>query len=439
MVLISTVFALSLYAGSRMVGSTTHPAAAPPPEAPPAEQVLTLPPSAADVTQEQGVENSAGRQQATWKTAQVKSGDTLSAIFDRHLIEQKHLHNILQLGKPVQALKRIYPGQKIELLSEHGSLLELRLHIDRENMLIIRSEGESFSASMDHNAVERQLATTIGVINDSLFLSAQQAGLSDNIIMRLVGIFGWDIDFALDIRKGDSFAVIFEELFQDGERVGNGRILAAEFTNRGKTYRAAWYKDPKDHGDYFDERGRSMRKAFLRTPVNFSRISSRFSLGRKHPVLNKIRAHRGVDYAAPTGTPIKAAGDGRVSYRGRKGGYGKVIEIHHGGKYSTLYAHLNGYARGSAKGSKVRQGQIIGYVGSTGLATGPHLHYEFRVNGVHRNPLTVKLPDAKPIEKAYLAEFKAESRHLFTQLAGISPAAPTAVSSRSETGPDADT
>ncbi|KPK40462.1 MAG: peptidase M23, partial [Gammaproteobacteria bacterium SG8_47] len=245
--------------------------------------------------------------------------------------------------------------------------------------------------------------------------AGQRAGLSDNLIMELAAIFGWDVDFALDIREGDEFAVIYEEHFLDGEKLRDGAIIGAEFVNQGQRYQAVRYTDPEGRGDYFTPDGMSMRKAFLRTPVEFSRISSRFGT-RKHPVLNKFRAHKGVDYAAPQGTPIKAAGDGKVIFAGTKGGYGRTAIIQHGGRYSTLYAHMSKFARGVRSGKYVRQGQTIGYVGSSGLATGPHLHYEFRVNGVHRNPLTVKLPEAAPISAALKSDFIDHADRLTRQL-----------------------
>ncbi len=234
--------------------------------------------------------------------------------------------------------------------------------------------------------------------------------------MELAAIFGWDVDFALDIRAGDSFTVVYEELYLNGEKLRDGDILAAEFNNRGKRYRAIRYQDPRGRTEYYSPDGKNMRKAFLRTPVAFTRISSRFSLGRKHPILHHIRAHKGVDYAAPRGTPIKATGDGKIVFRGRKGGYGNTIIIQHGGRYSTLYAHMSRFARSLRTGRRVRQGQVIGYVGSTGLATGPHLHYEFRINGAHHNPLTVRLPDASPLPRKYRRNFKASTAPYLAQL-----------------------
>jgi len=249
-----------------------------------------------------------------------------------------------------------------------------------------------------------------------LFIAAQKAGLPDNLTMQLADIFGWDIDFALDIREGDQFTILYEEFYLDGEKIKNGRILAAEFVNSGKVFQAVRYAAPGKDADYYSLDGKSMRKAFLRTPVDYRRISSRFTLGRKHPILNTIRAHKGVDYAASTGTPIRVTGNGKIIFRGTKGGYGNTIIVQHANKYSTLYAHMSRYKGGLRKGSRVKQGQIIGYVGSTGLATGPHLHYEFRVNNVHRDPLRVKLPGAPPLDKKYLADFKSESAALIAQL-----------------------
>ena len=234
--------------------------------------------------------------------------------------------------------------------------------------------------------------------------------------MELASLFGWDVDFVLDIREGDSFSVMYEEHFLDGEKIDEGPILAAQFTNQGNTFTALRYTDSAGDSNYFTPDGYSMRKAFLRSPVDFARISSRFNLQRKHPVLNRIRAHKGVDYAASTGTPIKSAGDGKIIFRGVKGGYGNVVIVQHGGNITTLYAHMKSFKRGQSVGSRVKQGQVIGFVGSSGLATGPHLHYEFRLNGVHKNPLTVKLPQAEPVAKAEKGSFDLAANKLMVQL-----------------------
>ena len=255
-----------------------------------------------------------------------------------------------------------------------------------------------------------------GVIKSSLSASAQRAGMSHSMTMAMANIFGYDIDFAQDIRQGDEFDVIYEQKMVDGKVVGTGNILSARFTNRGKTYSAVRYTNKAGSTSYYTADGNSMRKAFIRPPVDFARISSRFSAGRKHPILNKIRAHKGVDYAAPRGTPIKAAGDGKVLLAGRRGGYGNTVIIQHGSTYQTLYGHMQGFAKGVKTGSTVKQGQVIGYIGTTGLSTGPHLHYEFQVNGVHVDPLGQKLPMADPIAKAERQRFMQLSQPLVARM-----------------------
>ena len=352
-----------------------------------------------------------------WHEITVKSGDSLAAIFSRVGISAGELHTLLAQGGATHNLKKIYPGQTLRLMTNADQqLVRLSYKIDELSTLDISRTGDEFEISTTHRTPERRVKNASGSIDNSLFLSAQTAGLSDSMTMELAGIFGWDIDFALDIRKGDQFTVLYEELYLDGERVGNGDILAAEFINQGTRYQAVRYTDAGGKTDYYSLDGKSMRKAFLRTPVEFSRISSGFSLGRKHPILNRIRAHKGVDYAATTGTPIKATSNGKIIFRGKKGGYGNTIMIQHGAKYSTLYAHMSKFRSGLKTGSRVKQGQVIGYIGSSGLATGPHLHYEFRVDGVHRDPLKVKLPGAEPLDSKYLADFSSKAQSLLAKL-----------------------
>jgi murein DD-endopeptidase MepM/ murein hydrolase activator NlpD len=367
-----------------------------------------------------------------WQTVKVKRGDNLSLIFSRLGISPQSLYNILTLGDETKTLKRIRPGQVIKVeLAEQSQLLGLMYEIDPTHSLRVWQNGDNgFKSSLIERPVEHRTAHSSGVINSSLFEAAQQAGLSDRLTMELAGIFGWDIDFALDIRDGDSFSVIYDDLYVDGKQLRHGDILAAEFVNNGTTYRAVRFTDASGHSDYYSPDGKSMRKAFLRTPVEFSRISSYFSTARYHPILNRIRAHKGVDYAAPIGTPVKATGDGKVAFVGRRGGYGNAIELQHGARYSTLYGHLSRFARGLHRGDHVRQGQIIGYVGMTGLATGPHLHYEFRIDGVHRNPLKVKIPDAAPISAQYKQDFMITSRRFLAQLEAIDGASSVALNDR---------
>ncbi len=356
------------------------------------------------------------RQDIDWQTATVKSGDNLALIFARQGLSPQELDRLMRSDKSTAAFKRLMPGQQFEFGIHNGKLQQLVYKIDDLSTLkVSRDADDNFVVATDTRQMETRVTNTTGVIDSSLFLAAQAAGLSDNLIMELAGIFGWDIDFALDIRRGDHFTLVYEELFLDGQKKRDGNILAAEFVNRGKSYRALRYTDASGQSDYYSPDGRSMRKAFIRTPVDFTRISSRFGK-RYHPTLKKRKNHHGVDYAAPRGTPIKAAGDGKLIHVGRKGGYGKTVIIQHGGKYSTLYAHMSRIKPGMRRGKRVRQGQIIGYVGSTGRSTGPHLHYEFRVNGVHRNPLTVRLPDAAPIKKKYKADFLNKSRRLVALL-----------------------
>jgi murein DD-endopeptidase MepM/ murein hydrolase activator NlpD len=348
---------------------------------------------------------------------EIKSGESLSSIFKSYELSANLLHRIVHSSKEAKQLTDIRPGETLHLqLTDDNQLLGLRLEHNKIRSLEITPFENSFSSAELTREVEVRTAHTGGVIESSLYLAAQEAGLSENLIMELANIFGWDIDFALEIRAGDHFTVIYQEDFLDGEKLRDGPILAAEFVNRGRSYRALRYVDETGHADYFTPEGRSMRKAFLRAPVDFRRISSRFAKERYHPVLGKKRPHRGVDYSAKTGTPIKAAGDGKIIHRGRKGGYGRTVIIQHGQRYTTLYAHLSRYNKKAKSGSRVKQGQIIGYVGKSGLATGPHLHYEFRVNGVHRNPLTIKLPAAKPIAKKYLEDFQLKSQPLLSRL-----------------------
>jgi murein DD-endopeptidase MepM/ murein hydrolase activator NlpD len=380
----------------------------------------TMPDSVSETTEpvaETPVMTSTASPDEDWQEITVKSGDSLAGIFSRLDISPQELHALLEEGGATHNLKKIYPGQTLRVVTgEDNRLIRLSYPIDQLNTLEVARNDAGFDVSTVTRTPEFITRNASGMIDSSLFLAGNKAGLSDSLTMELAGIFGWDIDFVLDIRKGDQFTVLYEQMSLDGETIGNGTILAAEFINRGKRYQAIRYTDSGGKTDYYSMDGKSMRKAFLRTPVEFSRISSRFSLGRKHPILNKIRAHKGVDYAASRGTPIKATGDGKIVHRGKKGGYGNTIIIQHGTQYSTLYAHMSKYRGGLKNGSRVKQGQIIGYIGSSGLATGPHLHYEFRVNGVHRDPLRVKLPGAEPLKKKYRDDFNTRAEALLAQL-----------------------
>jgi murein DD-endopeptidase MepM/ murein hydrolase activator NlpD len=365
------------------------------------------------------VTNSAALAEQRSRRVKVRSGDSLSVIFNREGISRRDLATLLRTGDAGSSLRRLQPGQELifTLAPDQTSLASMRFELDETRTFkAVRNGPDSFTARIDTQPLERRVATASAVIENALFFAGQRAGLSDRLIMKMVAIFGWDVDFALDVRAGDRFTVVYEELYKNGEKVRDGDILASEFNNRGRAIRAVRYVNKDDRAEYFSPEGFSMRKAFLRTPVNFRRISSRFNRGRMHPVLQRMRAHKGVDYAAAKGTPIKAAGHGRVISSGRKGGYGKTVVLQHGGKYTTLYAHMTRIHSRAKKGKRVKQGEIIGYVGSTGLATGPHLHYEFRVHGVHKDPLRVKLPKALPIESRYKKDFLRKTTPLIAQL-----------------------
>lgn len=353
-----------------------------------------------------------------WREFKVRKNDNMALLFKRAKIKPSQLAAVMDSGKAAKQLRKIFPGDIIRVLTdETGQLIALRYEIDHKYFLMVVRKDGGLESNVFQYKIETRTAQASGEIDSSLFLAAQKSGISENIIMELAGIFGWDIDFVLDIRKGDRFTLIYEELFRNGEKIGDGNILTAEFINNKKTYRAIRYTNPQTNRDeYYAQDGKSMRKAFLRSPVQFSRISSRFSGNRYHPILHKFRSHKGVDYAARRGTPVRSSGDGKVIFKGRKGGYGRVVIVQHGSKYRTVYAHLNSYDRKIRVGKKVKQGQTIAYVGSSGLATGPHLHYEFRLNGVHRNPLTVRLPVAKPVPKKYMADFKSSTAPLFAKL-----------------------
>lgn len=346
----------------------------------------------------------------------VGRGDTMEKLFRKNKLSLGQLMTIAQLDEAKRLFRKIKPGDVFEVTHDEGQLLSMYSKLNLTSALRIEKDESNFVAKVVERPVETRKRHAYGVIDTSLFESAAEAGLSDKVIMNVAGIFAWDIDFVLDIRSGDNYYIQFEEIWQDGEFVADGEIIAAEFNNNGRSIQAIRFKDKNDRSDYFTPEGNSVRKAFIRNPVDFTRISSNFNPNRRHPILNTIRAHRGVDYAAPRGTPIKASGDGKVIFRGTKSGYGKAVILQHGGNITTLYAHMSGYAAKARLSSRVRQGQTIGYVGATGLATANHLHYEYRINGVHRNPRTVSLPDAQPIAAEYREKFLATAKPIIREL-----------------------
>jgi len=335
----------------------------------------------------------------------IGRGDTLDKLFRQHNLNLGHLAAIAKLEQPKKLFRRLKPGDEFDILHDSGSVVSMFSVLDLTSALQIERGDDGFSATIIERPIDVRKRMAYGVIETSLFESGADAGLSDKVIMNVAGIFAWDVDFVFDIRTGDNFYVQYEEIWQNGEFVSDGEIVAAEFNNNGRTHRAIRFIDSDGISDYFTPDGDSVRKAFIRAPVDFTRVSSNFNPRRRHPILNTIRAHRGVDYAAPRGTPIKASGDGKVIFRGVKSGYGKTVILQHGGNITTLYAHMSGFAASARIGSRMRQGQTIGYVGATGLATANHLHYEYRLNGAHRNPRTVALPKAEPIDAKYRDKF----------------------------------
>ena len=350
-----------------------------------------------------------------WVEQSVGSGDSLSTLFSRAKLSALAVYKVTS-SKDGKLLRNLFPGESFRFgLNQAGELEELHYIQSRLVSRVYSLEGDSYVSRLRELKPDTLLNYREGIINDSLYLSAQQANLPDKLIMELANIFAWDIDFVFDIRQGDSFAILFEEKYLDGDKLGVGDIVAASFTNRGKTYSTVRYTDKNGKSDYYTPEGLSMRKAFLRSPVKFMYISSSFKLNRFHPIQKRWKAHRGIDYRAKTGTPVRAAGDGTVIESSTNRFNGKYVFIQHGDGIVTKYLHLS--KRSVSRGKKVSQGQIIGLVGATGMAEAPHLHYEFVVNGVHRNPRTVKLPQANPISATELAAFKLATTPVLTQLA----------------------
>jgi murein DD-endopeptidase MepM/ murein hydrolase activator NlpD len=372
-----------------------------------------------DIPQQQVVEqlalptlNAAGdNEQSFLREERVQRGDTVMGLLQRLGVDDPAAMGFMKGNTTAHSLfRQLSPGKNLTArTSPKGELQTLIFPLNggKDQALVIERRGDGFSASEQALPLETQVIMKSAEIRFSLFGATDAAGIPDSVATQLADIFGGDIDFHRDIRKGDRFSVIYESVNHLGRAVRSGRILAAEFVNDGKTYRAAWFSDPvSGESGYYTADGKSIRKAFLRSPLEFSRITSGFTSSRFHPVLQKWRAHQGTDFGAPTGTRVKATGDGVVEFVGVKGGYGKVIVLRHQSRYSTLYGHLSAFASGLNKGDRVSQGDVIGLVGATGLASGPHLHYEFRINEVHQDPLAIVLPGAPPLQPQQLGLFR---------------------------------
>ncbi len=355
-----------------------------------------------------------------WQNIKVQSGDSISTIFQKVGLSDQDMFQLLNSSDEAKILDRIYPGYQLDFkIPEQGELEQLRiLKSPLEGILFTRGDNGYQAEAILKEAQLRQ-SFKVGTIADSLFMAGQQEQIPAVHIMEMANIFGGVIDFILDPRQGDQFSILYEEKYLDGEFIGTGEILATQYVNQGTTYTAVRYIDEEGEVGYYSPEGESMRKAFLRNPLDVFRISSNFNPRRRHPILNTIRAHKGTDYAAPTGTPVRATSDGRVTWAARNGSFGNLIVLKHSGGFETKYAHLSRYA--VKKGERVRQGQVIGYVGATGGATGPHLHYEFLMGGTHQNPRTIhdKLPKAKSIDSAEMDSFRSRTAGLLEQFSNL--------------------
>ncbi|SNR82037.1 Murein DD-endopeptidase MepM and murein hydrolase activator NlpD, contain LysM domain [Methylobacillus rhizosphaerae] len=353
-----------------------------------------------------------------WQADQVRRDDTLASLMARLNIQNDEALEFLRRNPDASALaSQLRPGRAIQAqVNADGALLKLQYQLSSTSTLTIERTDSGYQAKTGEPSLEVHNVLKTAEIRSSLFAATDAADIPDSIAIQMAEIFSSDIDFHSDLRKGDRFAVIYEAKYDNGHLVNTGQVVAAEFTNQGKTYKAVMYRDPAGKVAYYTPEGKSRHKSFLRSPLEFTRISSGFTMGRFHPILQRMRAHKGVDLAAPIGTRIKAPADGVVKFVGVKSGYGNVIYLQHTGGVTTVYGHLSRFASGLRNGMKVSQGDIIGFVGMTGMATGPHLHYEFQLNGVHRDPLKVALPAAQPIAPQYLSDFRTRSANLTAQL-----------------------
>jgi murein DD-endopeptidase MepM/ murein hydrolase activator NlpD len=352
-----------------------------------------------------------------WRNDRVQRGDTVSEQLRRVNVQDPAADEFLRRASSARSFRQLRVGRTLLVETDDAhNLLALRYTDNGGNQVQVLKDGASFRVTEQNAETERRVFVQTGEIASSLYAATDEAGLPDSIANEMVEIFGGEIDFHRDLRRHDKFSVIYEMNYVNGESAHKGRILAAEFVNHGRTFRAFFFQNSRHGGDYFSPDGKSMRKAFLRSPIEFSRVSSGFSRSRFHPVLNKWRAHKGVDYAAPIGTKVRATADAVVHFVGTRGGYGNVIMLEHQGHFQTVYGHLSRFASGLRRGQRVGQGEVIGYVGKTGLASGPHLHYEFKVSGIQRDPLKIALPDGKPISEAQRTAFTESTRDLHARL-----------------------
>lgn len=359
-----------------------------------------------------------------WQIVRIRAGDTLSIAFGRHglsYIDSLKLAHLAKYGRYLT--RRLKKGVQLTVKADaNGRVQALDYPLGTLRTLEIRRHDNKFTGRIVSPDVDHRRAYASGVITTSFYADALASGLDDHQILKLNHIFAWDIDFAQDIQSGDRFIAVYDELYRDGHKIGNGPLLAAAFINKGHEYRALRYNNSDGDGDtgYYTPQGQPMKKAFVRAPVNYTRISSGFSSNRMHPILHRIRNHTGTDYAAPSGTPIHATGDGRIIFQGRRGGYGNMVIMRHNADITMRFGHMARFSQNLHTGSHVEQGQVIGYVGMTGLATGPHVHYEFRVDGTPKDPQTVSLPGVPPLSGSRLADFRQQTSTLVARLDDMS-------------------
>jgi murein DD-endopeptidase MepM/ murein hydrolase activator NlpD len=352
-----------------------------------------------------------------WREERIQRGDTVASVLARLNVNDPAALAYLLQSKDVRSLYQLIPGRSIRVVTTADGVLQSLSYVNTDGRrLHVKRSELGFSASEEVPPTEQWVMQSSGEIETSLFAATDVAGVPEMVAVQLAEIFSSDVDFHRDLRRGDRFSVVYEALAADGEFVGFGRVLSAEFVNQGNVFRAVYFRDAQERSGYYTPDGRNMRKAFLRSPIEFSRVTSGFSNSRFHPVLKTWRAHKGIDYGAPIGTRVRATADGYVTFAGRKGGYGNVVTVRHPNGYTTLYAHLSGIAQGVRQGRRVVQGEVVGTVGSTGLATGPHLHYEFHVNGVHQNPMRLAMPPGPPVTAQLLPEFEVAAGPLFARL-----------------------
>jgi murein DD-endopeptidase MepM/ murein hydrolase activator NlpD len=352
-----------------------------------------------------------------WREERIGRGETLPSLLQRLGINAEDRQEFSAAVRKSNSIGQLIPGRSVlARVSSSGRLMLLRYLASDTTLVSVNRFKQSFEVTQQTIQPEMRPVMRSGAVQGSLFGATDAADVPDRIASEMAEAFSGDIDFHKDLRRGDHFSVVYEAFYFDGQLVKTGRLLAAEFINQNDAYRAVYFKDPQGRDGYYNAEGQSLKRAFLKSPMPFDRISSGFTTARLHPVLQIMRAHKGVDYAAPTGTPVRAVSDSVVSFAGKQGGYGNLIVLSHQAPYSTAYGHLSRFANGIKRGGRVSQGQVIGYVGSTGLASGPHLHYEFRIHGEQRNPLAMKLPTSNPLDSRYRAQFAAHAQPLTARL-----------------------